>query len=249
MTLLCSICNNRMKNKHSLSTHVWRYHPKNSHFDASDSTSLSVKKLQLSENQDITKSDVNFKTDSTKENQLQASKVDVDQKDKYGLQDKENNKSFNYVPTCPSMMKDLKFSDVKVKERSKSKSRKRKQDDMLISNEYTMTDPIPPPRTKFSENSDVLSHLSSIKSDLQNYISKSSRPLNLLTCFGIRQLLFKKICEYREDLLGKFTGEQLLLVDAVLSFKSLEDVCKLLNNNIDILLKIITCAINMDDLN
>ena len=83
--------------------------------------------------------------------------------------------------------------------------------------------------------------LTSIKIDLQNYISKSPQPLGLLTSFGIRRLFFKRIgngseADGRHE---NFTNKQSLFVNAVLSLPSLDDVQKLLNENMDMLMQII----------
>ena len=111
------------------------------------------------------------------------------------------------------------------------------------------TEPFPSRRnaktiTSFSENASLLT---SLKSDLQNISSKSSQPMSLLTCFGIRNLLFKKM---EADILPgiNLTEKQQLLVKAVLSSQSLVEVGKLLNENIDTVLQIIIYANTIDTL-
>ena len=270
MTLFCSICNNRLKNKFSLSSHVSRYHPKSISCDVGDSTSLPVKKKQLSENQEETQLDANVKACSTKEVKLEVGVLKVDQKDENRLDDKVNDKSFNYVSTCPSVMRGLTSSNIystsyikKAKKRPNSKStyKRRKYNDVLPSEKGSTTKPYPnqkfqqsvnKPRkeykqnvsletnmNKLSENQHVMDLLSSIKHDLQRFVPRATQSFSLLTSFGIRNLLFKAIVTNKEDIQGKLSENQLLLIEAVLSLTSLDEVCRLLNANTDLLLEIV----------
>ena len=57
----------------------------------------------------------------------------------------------------------------------------------------------------------------------------------------MKNLLFKAIVTNKEELQGKLSENQLRLVEAVLSLAGLDEVCRLLNTNTDMLLEIVAC--------
>ena len=249
MPVSCLICSNQLKNKNSLRTHISKYHPKRKTFDV---TVQCGKEKELVANENV-----NHLKCQTDTNEFVQQQWDVLNKD---LQDIEEGSSKQaYSSICPSMMASVKVSsmsnDDSVQKNVKRNSRKRKHID--IHKKLTLKNPVPPPRFQqkvkqsllwdnFYENSDALDYCTSIKSDLQNYKSRSFQPLSPLTSFGIRHLLFKKIEDDRAHLLTKLTGNQIIFVDAVLSLKRLDEVCRLLNGNLDRLLEIIDVMINGD---
>lgn len=167
-------------------------------------------------------------------------------KNELQIEDKTHNNT--YSSTCPSRMKDMMASSSTTKVAPpyipKRRSRKRKNN--------VRTNPFRRPRfqpkvERSCENRDDVDLLTSIKIDLRNYITKPSQPLNLLSSYGIRHLLFKKMEDKTNSLRGKLTGKQLLLVDAAMSLQSLDEVCRLLNENIDMLFLIIAYVNSMDD--
>ena len=158
--------------------------------------------------------------------------------------------SNTYSSTCPSRMnmtpqKSSGASDAgryyspKRKSRRKNNVRKNPFPRQRFQKSKTKIAPNTMTRTCFPENSDVTNLLTSLKIDLKKFTSKCSQPLNLLSSYGVRNLLIKKM-DTDSDLLGKLTEKQVLLVEAVLSLRSLCEVCKLLNENIDMVLEIIT---------
>ena len=74
-------------------------------------------------------------------------------------------------------------------------------------------------------------------------ITPKPQPLNLLTSYGIRNLLVKKM--ENDSRLEKLTENQQYLVEDVLSLRSMGEVAKILNENIGMVLEIITDT-NMD---
>ena len=144
-----------------------------------------------------------------------------------------------YSSTCTSRMKDL-VANVDRLYIPKRRSKKGKH----------RTEPFPRQRnaktiTSFSENASLLTS-GSLKSDLKNITSKSSQSLCLLTSYGIRNLLFKKMDD--DVVPGNLTEKQQLLVKAALSLTSLNELAKLLNENIDTVLQIIIYANTIDTL-
>ena len=170
MSVSCLICNNQLKNKNCLRTHISKYNPKRESFDVMGQCG---KEEEL-----IANKNCNHLKCQTETNDVVQRELDSLDKE---LQEESS--------ICPSKMSSENVSSMsngfkgsQVPNNLKRSSRKRKYDD--ASKEFTMTKPIPPPRfqqqvkrastasTRFVENSYICNRITSIMSDLQNYESR-----------------------------------------------------------------------------
>ena len=229
MTVSCSICTNVLKNNNSLRTHMSKYHPQRKSVDEAG---------KCREKEELILPVIE--------------PVNCPQKDEIQNQTGKEMASNIYSSTCPSRMnvESQKASGAPDDGRyyiPKRKSRKLKNNvrenpfpRQRFQKSKTKISPII--RTCFPENSDVTDRLTSLKIDWKRFTAKSSQPLfnfNLLTSYGVRNLMIKKMGS-NSALLVKLTEKQGLLVEAVLSLQSLCEVGKLLNENVDMVLEIIT---------
>ena len=207
MSVSCSICNRQLKNKHSMSNHICKFHPMRE--SDGDLTMKDLKEELLSDTGIM--EPPKCQADTINEDRLGDETNIADcNKNEMQIEDKTHNNT--YSSTCPSRMKDL-VANVDRLYIPKRRSKKGKH----------RTEPFPRQRnaktiTSFSENASLLTS-GSLKSDLKNITSKSSQSLCLLTSYGIRNLLFKKIDD--DVVPGNLTEKQQLLVKAALSLTSL----------------------------
>lgn len=92
-------------------------------------------------------------------------------------------------------------------------------------------------------NNDVVTLLSSMKKIFKMHISKSSHPFDLLGASTMKEQIFlnlETIFFKKEFMEQSFSEDELSLVRAVLSTSSLDEVSRLLNQNLKLLLGIVT---------